>query len=58
MNGRQDEAISIQLREWKKNFIDVKLIMDDLIISKGKIRTIEAEVNKKIKPHHLHIPLL
>jgi len=44
MKGQKNEMINIQLREWKSNFIDVKSIMDDLIICRGKVKTIEIEV--------------
>ena len=45
MRGKQDEMINIQLQEWKNNFIDVKSIMDDLIICRGKVKAIETEVS-------------
>ena len=44
LHGRQDERILHELKEWKKNFISVQQFMDDLAVSKGRIRSIQEEV--------------
>lgn len=44
LRGKVDERISHELKEWRTNFISVQSYMDDLVVSRGKLRSVEEEV--------------
>ena len=44
LHGRQDERVLHELKEWNNNFISVQDFMDDLAVAKGRIRSIQEEV--------------
>ena len=39
-----DERISHELKEWRTNFVSVQSYMDDLVVSRGKLRSVEEKV--------------
>ena len=55
LHGRQDERILHELKEWHNNFISVQHFMDDLAVAKGRIRSIQEEVAKKMQLAHTHM---
>lgn len=44
LHGNIDERISHELKEWKKNFVDVQGVMDNLMLAKGRVRGLTEEV--------------
>ena len=44
LHGRQDERVLHELREWRKNFIDIQQYMDDLAMARGRARNLKEEV--------------
>ena len=47
LHGRQDERVLHELREWRKNFIDIQQYMDDLAVARGRARNLKEEVRRE-----------